>query len=413
MNSTGKNHVCPIDKRRFATKAALAQHRNMVHAPKAAPKVVAQRRGGGRRRNARSRASACAGSGLDTLDVSTQLSTTSKAGDLLLKIDLCPKYLVDTRFALEAKLWARWRPVELELTIMTSAGSMTSGAYVAGFTNDVTVSLKNSSVTNISIVSAYVPSVLNRIHTAATLKIPCDTTQKWYLTEGKDDADSSHGTVFVVLASPIGNITADSKVNLMARLRWKVHFDGPIITAQSGEVAQTIYADAGWEGYHTTSNSNWIDGKYLGLKAHAGGEFCEFSQAVPGVVYQLDQQAKLTYVKAADGSKGAVRYGVLIANRPSKNLAVFADLAKAELYASSGDATHCLSYYGAGDPVSPDNPAWTQTTSVTQLRAPDPIMQRILALEAMLRRLNPDLSASESEAERMDFQVLLPPHPDS
>lgn len=412
MSANGKSHICPLDRRAFATKAALRQHRRMVHEGQApVPRATAQvsGRGSGRGRN-RNRA-VCRGdqgsrtvSGTDMLAVSANVSSVAPVGTVLLEMLLSPLFFVGTRLEAEASLWARWRPVRLSLRIQPSAGSMTSGAYVVGHTFDLNEKFQTN-VSAVNRVMAMRPSSTSNIYSPSVFNIPSETSQKWLLTSTHELADSCHGKVVLVLAAPIGNVTSISKISFMLSMNWTVAFEGAVLPGSAG-ASENVYCDPGYEGYHTTSISDWASGRYLTLKHTAGGAAVPFSMASPEHIYQLDKQAVLKYQKSATSTDlGDIHYATLIKDYPTKIFAVFEDEAKAKSYRDSGNLSYCTSYFGAGSPVSPDNPAWipvaasvTSTVSSLEMRVAElsELVSRLLVQETSVASSFLDLQSPES-----------------
>lgn len=403
MSNNGKSFVCPIDKRQFATKAALAQHRRMVHT--AAQPSTSSRRGRGRgSRVTRARLSRplpskdCRRvSGTDILG-SFKITTKSLTGDVIMGFAMNPRNFDKTRISTESSLFARWRPQKLVLELVPSASAMFAGSYMAGWCADPDEWLDNDPQ-SVNIVAAMLPSASMPIHQKVVLTIPTKTTQKWFLTDNSGDAsDTTHGKCYVVLSAPLTNISIGSEISILARLHWTIELDSPVVPAKEIR-AGTIYADSGFESYFTDSVSDWGSGKYLTLKAKEGGNAVTFAKAVTGVVYNLDPNAKLTYNQSS-GAARSIYYGVAIKNyNDGKSLAVFEDISKAKQYAKTYDTSKCLVYYSAGDRITPANPAWTQITNV---RGKDSLTNTMLTqllelqrkVEALTMQRNTDMESS-------------------
>lgn len=404
-----KSHVCPIDKRRFATKAALRQHRTTSHdcAPQGRP-MVARARGRGRgafraQRTPREQSTrARTITGADMVAVSANLSTSTVVGSVIAEFDVTPSFFDGTRLAAEAQLWSRWKPQHLMLQVIPSAGSLVTGTYCVGFTYEVNAVL-GTGIGAVKQINSYIPSSTATVYNKISFNIPVDTAQKWLHTSGRERADMVHGKVFAVLTSPIGNITNDSKINFTFRMVWTVAFEGPVLPG-TAETGASVYVDDGYESYHTTSTADWASGGRLSLKHVAGGALCPFSTARSDIVYKLDPVAKLYYVKE-DKTKALVTHAVIIKSFAGKHFAVFASKETAQKYLQSGSVDDCLPYVEAGDVVTPANPAWIpETTTVSK---PDPafLIERLLDLEARLQRAL-QLSDNASVASESSFQML-------
>lgn len=382
-----KTHICQIDGRRFATKAALKQHELASHAPVVSNRGRGRGRGGRGRRgrgrgflsttNLRTQAG-CTSTGNDIVDIKSIIKTAD-AGYIIFSYDINPLLFPGTRFAAEAKLWERWRPLSLRLEIISSASTLTCGSYVVGWSASPFLNLVQG-VAAITTVSTMRPSASAHISTVLALSIPCDTTQKWYFVQGMTE-DSTHGSFHAVLSAALGNITDLSKIALTIRLIWRVQFEGPTIPSAVEQTA--VYADSGWEGYFTDSVSDWASGQRLTLKMHTGGSAVPFSSAKTGVVYKLDSIASLKYYKD-NTSEGDIKYAVRIKGYYLAAFAVFSTITAAKKYIKSGDANDCLLYYKAGSAsVTPSNPAWFEETE----NQTEDLTQRLDSLERKLDRL--------------------------
>lgn len=394
MGNVTKTHVCPIDRRQFASRAALKQHRQAAHPPNQMPVQRAPRmrsRGGGNRPQVMNPMTRSV-TGTDLLPSTRELTTSDDTGLVLASLPISPQFR-GTRLQAESALWSRWRPLSLQLQIISSAGSATSGAYCVGFTYDPHTRL-GSGAGNINTVVAMRPSVTSNIHQGVTFAIPCDSIQKWYNVSGSEDADSIHGRVFVVLLSPIGNLTSGSRISLQLRLTWKVLFEGPALPRAVS--SRFIYADAGYENYFTDSVSDWASGKKLTLKHAEGGSAVPFSDAAPATIYTLDDKAQLKYYKAGAADPVPLKYAVRIPNYSVAAFAVFDDAAKAKLFKDGGDSANCLDYVKAGPYVSPSNPVWVET--LTAPKPPSELELKIQRLEQQILDLNLKLGAVDSQS---------------
>lgn len=301
--------------------------------------------------------------GRDIITTTTFVKPTDSVGHLIASINLNPADLPGTRLHQLAALWSRWSPLEMSIQVATSAGSLTSGSYAAGFTPSPEYH-PPPGPSSVAAVSTLSPTLLRSIARPAHLSIPRKASQRWYSLESDDPFESSHGRFIVVLAAPIGNITTATSVNFMITLNWKVRFDGPALP--SSESHDTVYAAAGYESYFTTSDSSF-DSAVLTLKARSGGSAVEFPHARPETVYEIDPQASLKALSAK--GEVVVKYAVRAFNYTYPIFVLFSDLTDAHSYASSGDKAHCLPYHSAGPIVTPSNPAWTAVTvsSLVQL----------------------------------------------
>lgn len=331
-------------------------------------------------------------SGVDILHTTT-IPAKAAVGTLIFALTLAVEDLVGSRFAAVASLWARWRPVSMRLEVIPSAGATVSGSYIVGWVADPDYKPGVGDAA-VRTVATFVPSQQRHISSSMMFSIPADSLQKWYLTFGTVDGEKAHGALFGVLSSAIGNLTSDSSISFSLRLHWTIQFSSPRLP----EVAEasTIYAEDDYTPYFTDSVSDWANGSRLSLKEREGGNLVPFVGAKPGVVYRIDSKAQLIYYKA-DGTKGTIVYGVRIPNYYSAALAVFDDQGKATAFARNGDSGYCLPYSKAGEYVTPNNPAWTQISSlssgslvdgVAQLQASNlHLNKKIHDLEMMLNNL--------------------------
>lgn len=385
-----KPFTCNVDKRRFPTKAALEQHKKAVHVNCSQPPKARRPRSGRGRRNggvSRNGGSSRVVSGSDNIGATVDISTKSEAGSILRVVKMTPSYFTDSRMAAEASLWTRWRPIKMVLHILPSAGALTSGSYVVGFTygHDERVVNGESAV---HMVSAMKPSVSANVHKATTFRVPVDTSRKWYFTSPYNEEDAVHGTVFIVLSAPVGNITEDSKFRFNFKLDWTVAFEGAVLptlgTAPGGE---EIFADDGWEGYHTTSTNDWANGTRLTLKQHAGGELVPFSMARTNTLYELNSKASLTYY-TAEGRTGKITHGVIIPELGGKHMAVFPSKSTAQTYLKSKSINDCTPYHSAGSTITPENPPWREIASAVALKPPlDPMQVLESKVDKLMRLL--------------------------
>lgn len=361
-----KTKVCPMCRKEFAGKSALRQHMQTKHQaqkPVVVQAAPAKKKNRGRGRNPRAGFDRVE-SGVDILHTTT-IPASALVGAMIFSLTLAVEDLVGTRFASVASLWSRWRPRSLRLEVIPSAGATVSGNYIVGWVGDPDYTLGNGDAA-IRTVAAMQPSQQRHISKPMTFVIPAAALQKWYLTFGTVDGETSHGKLFGVLSSAIGNLTSDSSISFSLRLHWSVEFSSPRLP----EVAEseTIYAEDDYTPYFTDSSSDWADGKYLSLKERAGGNLVPFPGAKPGVVYKIDSKAVLQY-KIGNGKVGNISYGVRIPNYYSSAMAVFDSLQNAIAFSTSGNSAYCLPYYAAGDYVKPNNPAWTMVRSTVSKTA--------------------------------------------
>lgn len=378
MTGNGKSHICPVDGRRFATKAALRQHREASHAVVAGPtRGMARGRGGGRPGRGRGGRSfgtsgaprvprpllglsamrnaqqgICPSSGSDIIGAITYSSKT-KMGDIMFDWPINPLSFPGSRLAMEAALWTRWRPTRLVVEIGTGAPAMCGGQYGVGWTSDPTFKfVKGQNL--VATVAALRPSVISHVANGQVISLPVQTSQRWLYCTSHDIEDSAQGRLLIACVAPLSAVSGS--ISLTVKLGWTVHFSGPVIPTITTEEA--YYADDGWENYFTDSISDWANGKCLTLKMHQGGSAVRFSTMRVETVYRLDKSAKLNYYVDATNTD-SIKYGVRIPNYAGgPAIAVFKDKSRATSFASSGNEAYCLPFFKAGDYVTPSNPAW-------------------------------------------------------
>lgn len=224
---SAKQHVCPVEGRRFATKEALADHRRDVHNLGASAKAVAPRgrfRGGrGRGRTFRGRANL--GFVPAPLSVPANESsnnrvhgedrvtryTAHRVGILLERIairsDMSPR-LSSLSHAYQKMRWER-----CEIIVSPQAPLTTSGGYVAGFVMDP----EDLSVTIEQLASSQ-GAVTKKWYETSSLVMP--TTRMDYFTQFGTDVRLSSPANFWVISD--GNPTQD--VAIVVTVRWQVTF---------------------------------------------------------------------------------------------------------------------------------------------------------------------------------------------
>lgn len=327
------------------------------------------------------------------------VKANTPAGTTLLELSVNPLTLNAPRLKQEAELWHRWRPLKVRFEVVSSASSLVVGSYSMAWTSDSQDSFPSGS--NSLARLAALKNKWVRIDKRASFNAPTSTTQRWLYVSSREPDDSLHGKFVLALSSDLGALTASSAITLNVFVDWAFEFSGPSLPGVA--VQQAIYADSDYAGYHTTSTSDWAAGKKLSLKQHAGGSLVPFPAAVPQTIYKLDTSAVLTY-KKPDGSKGNVKYGVLIPNFAVKAFALFEDLKKAQSFVTSGDSTHVLDYYDAGDVVSPDNPAWYEAVSLSQII--DPLQAENSVLKSRVEELEQRLAALEMRGTESQYSFL-------
>jgi len=340
---------CPQCGRTFVSKGALKQHVTALHSSVRPVRALRA-----------PKASVSAGmnkiSGSDIIAV-VDFKTDHQVGKVLFRQELSPQVLSGTRLAAHSKLWNRWRPVSLKISVVTGSSTLVGGTYVMGWTASTNEQLSGT-VASLQKVAAFKPSLETNLFSPAALAIPSglsNQTHRWYECKSLENEDSCHGTFAMVVASRLQGLTGVTSVGMRIHLDWSVEFDSPEIPDDANVIG--LYAPDDYTPYFTDSVSDWVSGTVLTLKHTQGGSVVPFAGLTTHVVYKLDPKAKLTYYE--DSTKtGQVKYGALIWDYTVPGLAVFSSLEDAKEYARSGDSSKCLPYKKAGPFVTPENPAW-------------------------------------------------------
>lgn len=235
-NLNGKSHICPIDQRRFATKASLRQHRAMVHgsaqsAPTRQGNLAARGRGFPRGRASRGRrgAGSYAGGTFSTrLPPSSGSEIVVSGEDRLAAIDITTntavikEFPVDASFSprltLLARTYQRIQWLALDVNITAYASTMTTGGYIAGFVMDP----EDRAVTSKQLATS--PGTMIRKHYESSNVVMPKVATLFYTSGGNEPRFVSPGSFwYIVDGLPSSNI----KVVLTAR--WKVRLSRPFI----------------------------------------------------------------------------------------------------------------------------------------------------------------------------------------
>lgn len=194
------------------------------------------------------------------------------------------------------------------------------------------------------------------------MRIPCEPSQKWYLTEPNERGDSTHGSLLVGVVSSVGGITGS--VGVALQLDWDVEFEGTDIESTSIR-AHVIYPDLGYENLFTTSDGSF-DASVLTFKMHAGGSMVPFSAAEPHVVYTTEGTTSRVYYYDSAEKRQECKYFARAQSAPG--LLLFASKETASAYVRTGDLSQALKYYKASEYATPSRPSFKEV-SVSQLRS--------------------------------------------
>lgn len=381
-----KTHVCPEDGRKFATKAALAQHRSTSHASAPGPRTTkrTKSRGGAGSSLAIRRAA-----GVDMVGT-FQVAANRTIGTKVQEVVLCPQNLAYSRFAQEASLYTRWRPKRFKIQITGAGAYTTFGAVLAAWTADPTVQLGTGSST-LQQVGAMKPQAVVKLNETKTMTLPTETARKWYHTTGGLD-ESAHGSLHFVVAASTGGYSGS--VTYSIHIDWEIELEGmtlPPLWQSSG--GSRITPDAGWERVFTTSDGAF-DAEVLTLKCHPGGEMTHFSAAKMGVVYKPASGTVVPYVDGA-GKVQNVSYFSKVQNYAVPGLLCFATWDDADAYSRSGDLGKVLKYHAAGAWATPDIVTFVDAPAKATLRERE-LESRVVELESQLKgfRLQEAMSSS-------------------
>lgn len=292
---------------------------------------------------------------------SVSVASATPAGAGILHASLNPRNFPGTRLYQESQLWTRWRPLSLRFRLVSSASPLVVGRMALGWHSDPRENFPTGEA-GIIRMGTLRPHLTSHPSQPIEISVPSgieNTSQRWYVMDG-EASDADHGTLIALVMSALSASTGS--LTFQVELNWTVEFEGPDI--QLGSKAQTtIYADDGYTPYFTDSVSDWASGTRLTLKHAAGGGVVPFPKAESGVVYKLDDSASLTYYKDTGSTKGNVKFAVRIANYYVPGLAMFEEESQAKAYLSGFDTSKVLEYKKAGDWVTPENPAWSATSS--------------------------------------------------
>lgn len=218
MQST-KNHVCSLDQRRFATKAALAQHKRVVHGSQAPQVVAPKRRGRGRGRGGISlnptalspaQGNNIVVSGSDRVGEFVVAPNSSQPFSLMVDATLAP------RLRSLAQAFQRIKFISLVFNVTAQVSAFTNGGYISGFVMD-----PDDARISKAILQASTGSVVRKWYESANVVIP-KTNELFYTSTGVEPRTRSPGR-FWVLVDQSPSTTA----NVVITAEWKVELSKP------------------------------------------------------------------------------------------------------------------------------------------------------------------------------------------
>lgn len=388
-----KKHVCSQCKRRFSTKAAVAQHRRDAHSAGSQPRRPVPSRA----RGPRSGPQTYVESGRDLLGTIT-LSQATPAGQMVFQQVLNPRLMAHSRVHQVAALWSRWKPKRLNVTLVAGGSYAMTGTFLVGWNADATVAIVPGRAHEQ--VATYRPSVTMRVNETKSLSIPMEMSRKWYHTAGAAE-ESSHGSIVAAASSTISGMTGSFQVQVM--LDWAMEFEGPEFAAEADGGLDDITCDDGWYHLFTTSDSSF-DSARLTFKMTAGGSMVPFSASRPGYVYQ--PVGTVQYYDEA-GTLRNCNWFSQVQDYGTSGLVLHASKEDAVDYVKTGNKEKILPFKKEGPWVKPDYPhfkgkpaaLWeTRVESVVS-----PIEARLAELEAKLSQLERGSMSVASRAAGPDF----------
>lgn len=286
--------------------------------------------------------------GIDVIGISV-VSESSPIGTGMLRFVINPRALTGTRLGDYAQLWARWRPLRLQLEVCTAAGMMVPGGYLAAWSAQPNEQIP-AGESAILHLAALVTQVQKPIGMNTKLNIPCSSTARWYVFEG-EAVDTSHGVILAVVSGMIG---VKGGVGVTFKLHWTIEFNGPDIPRPLEEYF--IEPESDYAGIFTDSVSDWADGKKLTFKHAEGGSVVPWPGVRSQMVYTPTAGVKIYYVSGGKAVEAKWFSRIIDSDIYSSALAVHASQADAEAYQRSGDLTKVVNYEAASGWATPTLP---------------------------------------------------------
>lgn len=322
-------------------------------------------------------------SGSDIIGV-VNVGPSTLPGKLLFTRAISPRALDDTRLRQVSKLYSRWRPLRLQLTVVGSGSATTFGSVAVGWMPDSSVSLTGTDSSNIQRAMACRPSRMTRLNQTGSLTIPSDTNRKWYVVQGSSD-DSDHGQIAVVCSATTGGYVGSTTFTL--QLNWTVEFEGAELDAVESD--EFIYPDVGYSDLFTTSDGSW-NSDVLTLKMHHGGSMVPFSSAHPGKVYRPAVGTTVKYYLEDKETLKTAEWFAVVQGYSTPGFVMFASRADAVTYIQTGDTAKCLKYYTQGPVATPSRPAFQISESDSLSKSEREMYEsRIRELTALFARIEP------------------------
>ncbi|QGL51735.1 structural protein precursor [Vespa velutina associated permutotetra-like virus 1] len=338
-------------------------------------------------------------SGSDIIGV-VNVGPSTLPGKLLFSRAISPKALDDTRLRQISKLYSRWRPLRLQITVVGSGSANTFGSVAVGWMPDSNTVLAGTDSSNIQRAMACRPSRMVRLNQTGSLNIPSETNRKWYVVQGPSD-DSDHGQVAVVCSATTGGYTGSTTFTL--QLNWTAEFEGAELDAVESD--EFIYPDVGYSDLFTTSDASWND-YVLTLKMHHGGSMVPFSSAHPGKVYRPAVGTKVQYYLEDKTTLKTAEWFAVVQGYATPGFVMFASRADAVTYIQTGDTNKCLKYYTQGPVASPSRPAFQISESDSLSRSErEQYESRIKELTALFAQVEPINKVTDSNVNAIKKKV--------
>lgn len=231
-----------------------------------------------------------------------------------------------------------------------------AGQYIVCWTADPDDEAPPTSQSALAKYLSMTPSMVKAIHQNGRMKIPCQTTQKWYYVDGNEDKDCEYGKVWFAVAAPLANVTGSSSASIMLRMKWTIEFQMPALPPESTPDQNMIFASA--PNYFTDSSGDWKDGKYLTFKWKEGGRIVSFPGGESKKPYKCT--ADIQYYKS-NGTVAKTNWAVCVQETQEDGLPMLAPMEsedKAMAWCKSPSDQLFISYYSAGPWITPENPPW-------------------------------------------------------
>lgn len=272
MSSQVKKHICPVDKRQFATAAALRQHEQDSHGKGAVPKQKQARPPQQPRRRGRGKGAQVPpmmGIAVPKAVVSAATDTAVLTGtDRIIHVGQVSKfrhgqYLANVlitpeifeRLKIVAEAFQRIQYLSLVFEVVPYVNAMASGGYVAAIVKDPTDLGPVTAVaeSGLSWLSAQEGAVSTKIWQAATLT--ARFTDLYYTSDSVEIRQSSPGRLVVMVD---GTATQDGSITIYAK--WKVRLshaalEPPRRLTEKITVAQNLWVQKDHRGLFKVSGS--------------------------------------------------------------------------------------------------------------------------------------------------------------